>query len=235
MIRNNKSSYFLLVLFIAFSCAQPNSKKQIVKADTPDFNLKIEPVNELAYSKSLEKTVAVIQKAIETADTNLLFTVMDSNVIVSHGGAEYGFKIFKQHWKNNTTDLWLLLDHLLSLGGCFINDSASFAFPYCNNDKYYKKIGGDWYSLGVCTKANTPFYIEPQFDSKMFDSLNHAIFNRVLGHRQYDKNGFYKVKIAGTHTIGYLHAEDVYVTNDYSLHLTKSSNNWLITSFAVYD
>lgn len=237
---------FSTSIFFLFSCSEANDKrseKTEIIGDTitnlhdstqASYPSSIFPIDESSSSPSLSKQLASLNEAILLKDTTILFALMDSNIVSSHGGAIYGLEGVLEVWEGK--DIWKKLNQIANLGGVFNNTGNEFRLPYCQADKFYGSWDIDWYSTGVVLNSNTSLFIKPDSTSNVIDKLEYSILETIDYSGDEPANGMLHVKTLKNNKEGFIKYSDFYGTSDYMLIFKKQENgNWLISSFAPYD
>lgn len=197
-----------------------------------NYPLTIEPTDESVQNKEVQNVVIKLKEIVSKRDTLSLFSIMDSNIVSSHGGGIYGYSSLLEVWQGK--DIWKKLDQVINLGGAFEVKDKEFRFPYCQVNRFYGDWDLEWYTAGVIINSPTLFYQTTEANSKVIDTLKYSIVELV--DYNVNNNGFKKIKPMGHEKVGYINSENFYSTADYMLVIEKKeNNNWLITSFAPYD
>jgi hypothetical protein len=198
------------------------------------------PYNEPIEDVGLITLLKNLKQSIEKKDTTLLLSVMDSNVIISHGGGEYGYYYLLNNWKNGTPDIWTKLDILMNIGGSKTIDSV-YRFPYftnydkCNNLNQKFWDGEDPYWTYMTIKDTVNLYSSSDSNSDVKAKMVNAFVN-VKDYSTFPDNGYLKVTTYDNELVGYVKSNEVYRTGDYNLIVElDSTGKWSVTSFAPYD
>lgn len=200
--------------------------------------LSITPVNETKGNKSLTEFIHLLKQAIKKRDVKTLYSLMDTNVISSHGGGLYGFKDLEYLWGDPKGKfLWEDMNRMVNLGGAFQSSDTLFRMPYCAVDRFFKDVKDqEWYSMCVCLRNGVPLYSSGSVKSDTLALMNYSIVHIYqLGVNKPPK-GFLKVTSEENGIVGYVLKKEVYLTADYAMDIEKQKDgSWIITSFAPYD
>lgn len=188
--------------------------------------------------KELLRLQKQLKQAIKLHDTNLLLSILDSNIVSSHGGGMYGKEDFLRNWRSG--GLWEQLEQIVQLGGGFESDSA-YRYPYfCtyNNSRGYEKYTDTYPDpyMEYFTIKDTVFLYNDTLQSNVVAKLvNCFVFMDYSQNIDYRSNWLtlttYKGKLKGC-----VRKSNVYRTGDYDLVIEKgTSGKWCVTSFAPYD
>jgi hypothetical protein len=185
----------------------------------------------------LSKWLTTLRSAVNTQDTSLLLSLMDSNIISSHGGGLVGFDDFKMNWKHG--NLWEELGRLIEIGGSQVND-YTYYIPYFSNLETCHELENfenefDPYVTYFSTSDTVNLYSEKSKNSEIKAKLVHTFLTQDYDHEP-TSNGFVKLTTIEGGISGYVLEDQVYRTGDYDLFIqTDSTGTWRITSFAPYD
>jgi hypothetical protein len=216
-------------------------KKVINEPQTPEIeqsDYKILPVDESKSDSSLVVFIDYLRKVVSDKDTAGLFESLDTAIVVSHGGGVYGISEFSNRWNLNQPDnseLWTLLDTLLSMGGTWEGDNNRyFSIPYTHSNKLLSKFkyDFDYYFTAVCISDETMVYEKPSISSESFDTLNYEIVEMDYN---YMKEDFTKIQTIGKKIKGYVKTSDIVLLADHSLVIKKIESTWKIIEFAPFD
>lgn len=244
-----------IVLFSLQSCSEPEGKvekKQIEfeeileqpKSSSLFHNQReklyqIPRKDERRKDPKLDALLITVEKAIRKKDLNLLFSVMDEDVVSSYGGGVFGYDGLKETWERDFQKLWEKLTKILSLGGLFVNES-NYGAPY-NGNVHQEATKLDEmivpYGYGISTSSNSKLYPNVKCSEDEGVIIGRAYLIIDLESNYYGGlNNIWKVNILGTGIHGFVRSEDFYCASDYSLGIQKNKQGiWKITSFAPWD
>lgn len=199
----------------------------------------ISPKDERRKDPNIDVLLKTVERAIKQKDLTLLFSVMDEDIISSHGGAMYGYEDFKATWETEYQELWNKLNWIVSMGGFFEEDSV-YRLPYCDDFKRFPAIPNSYdepYGYGLCLDENTQLYTSPQCEINKSVDIGFAFSLLDLAYGMSgEKNGVLKINPVGTGIHGYVKSSDFYRSSDYCLILEKNKQGiWKITAFAPWD
>lgn len=200
--------------------------------------LSIKPVEESKGNKTLTEFINLLKKTIDNRDVKTLYSLMDTNVISSHGGALYGFNDLEYFWgKPEGKFLWDDINRIVNLGGAFQSGDTLYRFPYCDVDRFFKDVKDqEWYSMCVCLRKGVPLYSEGSVSSDTVALMNYSIVHIYQLGENNPPKGFLKVTSEENKIVGYVQQHEIYQTADYALDIEKQNNGtWKIISFAPYD
>jgi len=239
----NKIEIIFLASILFLGCFQNNSEN-LKPSEVEDvialeiekekfYPIQIFPIDESEKDAALKMQIDKLKTAIANKDTLLLLSIMDTNIVSSHGGGEYGFDSFIAIWKNY--NLWEYLDRIVKLGGVFTNEHSEFRIPYCQADSLYGYWDIEPYTGGVCTSPKGILYENPNTKSKIIDTLEYSILDAIED-TNINQKKFIKVKVIGNNKTGYLSRKDFSGLSDCMLCFEKNEKGkWVIKSFAPYD
>lgn len=218
------------------SVYNPIKRPDIPIIRSPACDPYAEPIRNSELAAMLKK----LKRAVAKKDTVLLLSLMDADVVTSHGGGEYGYDALIANWKMDHHDLWQQLEALIEIGGSYSSD-RSYVFPYFHN---YKKCNNitksflekdDPYWTYISIKDTVLLYNAPDVRANVKAKLRYA-FVHVKDFSTFAEKGFLKVTTYQNDLVGYVKENEVYRTGDYNLHIEKGKNGvWRITAFAPYD
>jgi len=200
--------------------------------------LSITPVNESKGNKSLTEFINLLKQAIKNRDVKTLYSLMDTNVISSHGGGLYGFKDLEYLWGDPKGKfLWEDMNRIVNLGGAFQSSDTIFRMPYCDVDRFFKDVKDqEWYSMCVCLRNGVPLYSSGSVKSDTLALMNYSIVHIYQLGENNPPKGFLKVTSEENGVVGYVLKKEVYQTADYAMDIEKQKDGtWRINSFAPYD
>lgn len=243
---NKIIQYLFILISISFleSCSELQERKSNeidlnicthqIDTNQETFPSSINPIDESSKDQNLAKQLKKLKNAIDLKDTLLLYSLMDTNIVSSHGGAIYGYDGVIEEWTNK--NIWNKLEQVISLGGVFDNDGQEFRLPYCQADKFYGSWNIDWYTTGVTIKPKTLLFSNSDSTSNVIDTLNFSILKTIDYYGYIPLDGMIHIKTIKEDKEGFIKYSDFYGTSDYTLIFEKKENgNWLIISFAPYD
>lgn len=197
------------------------------------------PKDERKKDPKVDALLKTIEKAIKNKDLNLLFSVMDKDIISSYGGLVIGYDGIEETWENDYQQMWNRLDKVLAMGGSFVDDS-SYSIPYTGDLDYEAQKLDEMivpHGYGLTTNATAKIYPNASCRSKEGIQVGRtfAMVDVMSNYRQWDDKVI-KVSLLSTGIHGYIKNEDFYISSDYLLHLEKNKQgNWKITAFAPWD
>ncbi|MEN9698887.1 MAG: hypothetical protein RLZZ301_85 [Bacteroidota bacterium] len=240
---------FTVVLSFLFSCGSSNQtaphksleakpSEQEITSKAYHGAFKIYPSDESANDPTLLIFLKNLKKVVAKKDTSGLFKILDSEIVVSYGGALFGIKEFSTEWQlnfPNQSKLWPGLKRILSLGGTFEDpDKHIFCIPYTHSDKAFNKLNYDfnWYLTAVCISNHVIVYQAPKTKSTRLATLSYDVVEIIP---EDDESGFIKIQTLDKKVKGYVKEKDLILTSAPSLGIIKKGNNWKITEYAPYD
>ncbi|GAA4442082.1 hypothetical protein GCM10023188_41350 [Pontibacter saemangeumensis] len=91
------------------------------------------PPDQAITDATLRQYLESLQAAVQAQDAQQLQTLLDPNIRTGFDGSG-GWEAFSRQWRpeNTSSEIWLLLDNLLRLGGDYMADGnpAAYALPY---------------------------------------------------------------------------------------------------------
>ena len=111
---------------------EPINESKRVEAKQSDY--RILPIDESGSDPSLVAFITNLKKIVSRKDTVGLFKSLDTAIIVSHGGGIYGVKEFSKNSKLDKpekSELWTILNQILSMGGTWENDEDKYFCVDC--------------------------------------------------------------------------------------------------------
>ena len=199
----------------------------------------ISPKDERRKDSKIDALLKTIEKAIKQKDLNLLFSVMDEDVISSYGGGVVGFKGIKEVWGGDYQELWDKLSKILALGGTVSSDS-SYSIPYDGEIDEKATRFDDMmvpHGCGITTCSNSKIYpnIKLIADEAIIVGRVHMLVDLESSYSDRTHKCM-KVNILGTGIHGFVKQKDFYCSSDYSLHISKNKQGiWKIAAFAPWD
>ncbi len=213
------------------------SNEEVVNVTDPS-DYKILPLDESKSDPTLVAFINNLKKVVSNKDTSGLFQSLDTAIIVSHGGGIYGVNEFSKNWqldKPDKSELWTILNRILSMGGTWENDEGKyFCIPYAQSNKAFSKYkyNFDWYYTAVCISPNVTVYQEPKTTSSKLATLTYDI---VEMDPEFMKADFTKIHTIDKKVQGYVKTTDLIYSSDQYLVIKKIDDKWKITAFAPYD
>ena len=205
---------------------------------TDQSDYKILPIDESESDPTLVAFINNLKKVVSNKDTSGLFQSLDTAIIVSHGGGVYGVKEFSKNWqldKPDKSELWTILNRILSMGGTWENDEDKyFCIPYTQSNKAFSKYkyDFDWYFTAVCISPSVTVYREPKTTSAKLATLSYDI---VEMDHEFMKADFTKIHTIDKKVQGYVKTTDLIYSADQHLVIKKIDDKWKITAFAPFD
>lgn len=197
------------------------------------------PKNEANKDNDLYKLVLKLKRAILKRDTSMLFSIMDSSVVSSHGGGIFGYNGMVENWEHNMSAFWSQLGMIVAMGGAFQKDSL-FKFPYGGTENYHDPnhfLNIDYpdpYVAFYCVTESVELYEYPDRTSKVVAKLKYSLVQRDYDSEM--ENKFWLVHVLGSKYKGFVHEDDLHRVGDYELSIVKKkSGEWKITGFSAYD
>jgi hypothetical protein len=241
-------SFIFLISILIIGCSEDKSKaittvekeKTVQEIEeeqvTPVISeLYILPVNHIDTLASLVAFEQQLRLAIKQKDTILFKSLMDTGIVFSHGGGIYTPDQMSLAFYDGYDEMWEKLEHIVDLGGIYYGRDTSYRIPYCDNGSFYTETDGEWYTLGTALRERTPLYEHPDSLSKIKAYLHYSIGNISWESGGIDTNGYFFFTPERSNISGYIHKDNLYRTQDYSLHLKCTNNVWRIKDFAPYD
>lgn len=250
-----KVCFLILPLFVN-SCSRPTSSKKEVSDSTTQKQEQVEnkkekepelavhsskfrivPVDQSSEDQSLKLFVSELRKVVKQKDLEGLIHCLDTGIVSSYGGGEYGIPIFKTRWglneKHQDSEIWRLLDKYISMGGAWDDSKKSrFCFPYLKSNSIYSqlKLDLDCYSMVTCTAPRVVVYQQANINSKKIGILSYEVLTatNVSGE-------FTKIQTVDGSISGYMLTKQLMRCYEDHPVLEKINEEWKITSFAPYD
>ena len=122
--------------------------------------------------RELDSVITIFERALRAKDTNLLMSLMDSNIVSSHGGAEFGYEAFTYTWEDQLDLLWKKLETLHTIGGAYLDDTT-FVYPYsrvpehCIFKTQQEYIYEDAYITYFTLNDTVKMYVSPSRNSEI--------------------------------------------------------------------
>jgi hypothetical protein len=204
-----------------------------------DTEYKIFPIDESGSDSTLVLFINNLKNIVSNKDTSELFKLLDTAIIVSHGGGIYGIKEFSQNWnldKPYESMLWPNLTQILNMGGTWEDDPEGeyFCIPYAQSNKAFSKYkyDFDWFFTAVCISPHATVYKEPKITSKELATLSYDIVEMDPSFMNTD---FTKINTINQNIEGYVKTSDLIYSAEQHLVIKKTDNNWKITAYAPFD
>lgn len=213
------------------------SDKEVIN-ETDQSDYKILPIDESESDPTLVAFINNLKKVVSNKDTSGLFQSLDTAIIVSYGGGVFGIKEFSKNWqldKPDKSELWPILNRILSMGGTWENDEDKyFCIPYAQSNKAFSKYkyDFDWYFTAVCISPKVTVYQEPKTTSSKLTTLSYDI---VEMDPEFTKADFTKIHTIDKKVQGYVKTMDLIYSADQHLVIKKIDDKWKITAFAPFD
>lgn len=251
-----KKVCFLILPFFIYSCSGPaGSKKEVNHSKTqkqesvenksekePELavhpsKFRIVPIDQSSEDQSLQLFVSKLRKIVKQKDLNGLIHCLDTGIVSSYGGGEYGITTFKTRWglneKHQDSEIWKLLDLYISMGGAWDDSKKSrFCFPYLKSNSIYSrlKLDLDCYSMVTCTAPRVIVYQQANINSKKIGVLSYEVLTATNVSGEFTWIETVDESISGCILTKHL-------MRCYENHpvLEKIDEEWKITSFAPYD
>jgi len=218
---------------------QPVPEKELsIEAQMNNF-FQIEPKDERKKNPKIDSLLMTVELAIEEKNLDLLFTVMDEDVISSYGGAEIGMDGIMNTWGEDLNKFWKKLDWIVNLGGFFESDTV-YRLPYCDEFGRLPTIPdsiGAPYGYGMCINKDAKLYPFPNLGRGNGITIGYAFSFIDLTFGVNGKMGdVFCINPLGSQMYGYVKASDFYRSSDYSLFIEKNAEaEWKIAAFAPWD
>ncbi|MCR6639517.1 MAG: hypothetical protein NVV82_11190 [Sporocytophaga sp.] len=220
-----------------YSDKESANKNTTIKAELAEY--KILPIDESGSDSSLVLFINNLKNIVSNKDTSELFKILDTAIIVSHGGGINGIKEFSQNWdldKPNESVLWPNLTQILNMGGTWEDDVEGryFCIPYAQSNKAFSKYkyDFDWFFTAVCISPHATVYQEPKITSKELGTLSYDIVEMDPNFMHED---FTKINTINQNMEGYVKTSDLIYSAEQHLVIKKIDKNWKITAFAPFD
>lgn len=201
---------------------------------------KFPPPNDMGKDKALVAFVSQLKAAVKKKDKAFLLSALDKNVKNGFGGGG-GIEQFKEYWgwPQDTVKVWHHLQHVLNIGGGFIQTEPGavpiYAFPYVFN---LDPGEGDIFSLGVITGKNVNFREKPDLKAKVITQLTYDVvtfLSETRGENEVGDPEWRQIETANKKK-GWVFWKYVYSPVNYRLLLNKNSQGkWKITAFLAGD
>ena len=211
------------------------SDKEVIN-ETDQSDYKILPIDESESDPTLVAFINNLKKVVSNKDTSGLFQSLDTAIIVSYGGGVFGIKEFSKNWqldKPDKSELWPILNRILSMGGTWENDEDKyFCIPYAQSNKAFSKYkyDFDWYFTAVCISPKVTVYQEPKTTSSKLTTLSYDI---VEMDPEFTKADFTKIHTIDKKVQGYVKTMDLIYSADQHLVIKKIDDKWKITACLI--
>lgn len=177
------------------------------------------------------------EKLFDKKNLNEFVSCLDTGIVSSYGGGEYGIPTFKTRWGLNEnhqeSEIWKLLDKYISMGGAWDDAKKErFCFPYIQSNLIYSqlKLDLDCYSMVTCIEPQVIIYAEATIHSKKIGLLSYEIV-----HATNVSGEFTQIKTVDGSISGYMLTKQLFRCSDDHPVLEKINDEWKIISFAPYD
>jgi hypothetical protein len=205
---------------------------------------KFPPFTNYERDTSVIKFISDLKVVISQKDGKRLLSIVDSDVKISFGGS-HGLNDFKEIWKpqNQNSEIWPLLNKLVTLGGVFMKNSGStvrFVLPYVNEVE-----GGDHYKVLVVTGKNINVRERPNLNSKILGQLTYdvvdmdyskSVLTKNVSLPEYaDSKDWFFVETLDKKLRGFVYWEFLWSPIGYRMFLDKINGTWKITGLIAGD
>jgi hypothetical protein len=220
----------ILAACLASLCA---GAAQRVPAASPRV---LRPVDEGPRDPSLVAFRTRLLRAVRAHDRTYLLTAIDPNIATTFGREDSGKAAFERIWKLNDdpdrSDLWSVLESVLTLGGTFMG-STKFWAPYV-----YTKFPSDLsaFDHGVVLRSNAPVFAAPSANSGTLTSVSFEILRMELpsAPEPSPEAGWVQVRL-GQGQRGYMRRTDIRSPVDYRAGFVKRGGTWTMTVLVAGD
>jgi len=232
-----------MILFVC-SCKQKSTNSNVSNDSLSKQGLKgykVFPFDESSNDPSLVDFLKKLKDVIKQKDTASLYCLLDTEVVVSYGGALYGKKAFVEEWRLNqpeSSKLWNELSSKLKLGGAFEKEEDNqkiFRIPYASSNKAYGQLDFefDCFSTAVCINPKEPVHESSDPSSKIIGYLQYDI---VQLNGSSGKGKLTKIKTYDNKIEGFIDGMSLIDCAESKLDLKKNKNGqWKIMSLAPFD
>ncbi|GHA75561.1 hypothetical protein [Pontibacter akesuensis] len=190
---------------------------------------------------SLNAYLTDLRQAVQTQNPEQLQQLLDPNIKTSFGGTG-GWSSFTEQWhpENKDAEVWLLLDHLLRLGGGYpiVEDKNLYALPYVYS-KWPDSI--DAFSHVAVVKDGATLREQPAVSAEGICTLDRVVLqvdyeNSYPQGEQAPKKEWWAAQTTDGKLQGYVHHTDVYSPVGYRALLNKGRNGkWRMTALVAGD
>lgn len=247
---------FSIILLLIYACSGPSPKKDSTKAEIQEqkqnpvenkekepelivhaSKFRILPIDQSSEDPSLKLFVSKLKRIVRQKNLNEFISYLDTGIVSSYGGGEYGIPTFKTTWGLNEnhqeSGIWKLLDTYISMGGAWDDAKKErFCFPYVQSNLIHStlKLDLDCYFMVTCIKPQVIIYKEATIHSKKIGILSYEIVRatNVSGE-------FTQIETIDQTISGYVSTNNLIHCASANPVLEKISGEWKITSFAPYD
>ena len=253
---NTTALPILLLALLLVSCSNEKPKKALPKSEVKpqpeeilipvedtnklpihETKYQILPVDESSEDPSLEKFISRLKGIIRRKNTEELIQCLDTGIVVSWGGGEYGIETFRKNYglnsKHEKSGIWKTLDQYISMGGAWNNmEKSSFCFPYIQSNVLYERLNEDLdcYSYATCMDPKVIVYEKPSNNSKKISILSYEVVIAINTSKE-----FTKIQSIDQTISGYVLTKQLFRCYNPHPVIEKIDGNWKITSFAGYD
>lgn len=198
---------------------------------------RILPIDQSSEDPSLKLFVSKLRKIVRQKNLNEFISCLDTGIVSSYGGGEYGIPTFKTTWGLNEnpqkSGIWKLLDRYISMGGAWDDAKKErFCFPYMQSNLIYSQLNLDLdcYFMVTCMESQVIIYKEADLHSKKIGLLSYEIVNatKVSGE-------FTQIETVDKTISGYVLTKQLFRCSNGHPVLEKINDEWKIISFAPYD
>lgn len=198
---------------------------------------RVTPLDQSKEDNSLQAFILELKKNIKQRDLNGLVACLDTGIVVSWGGGEYGIEAFKVNYGLNSipekSDIWKNLQDLIAMGGAWDNkEKTRFCYPYLNSNLLYGRLTKDLdcYNTVTCIEPNVIVYEKANIQSKKIGILSYEILT-VTNY----SGSFSKIHTIDNTISGYVLTKQLlHCAAAYPI-IEKIDGTWKITSYAPYD
>lgn len=207
--------------------------------------VKFAPPNDLDKDKSLVAFVNQLKAAVKKKDKVFLLSILDEKVKNGFGGGG-GIAEFKEYWDwpQDTIKVWHTLDHIMSIGGAFTDDSKEdprsryrFVFPYVYTVEL--EVSNDYFEVGVITGQNVNLREKPDLKAKVITQFTYDLvryLTKTSGKNAAGDPEWYEVETMDHKKKGWVNWKYVYSPIGYRLFLYKNAQGkWKVSAFLEGD
>ena len=232
----------LIILFVSCNRGTLDNNSNENPSQQAHKEHKALPADESTKDPGLADFINRLKAIVLQKDTSALFSILDTAVVVSCGGALYGKKAFREQWKLDDpaeSELWESLQRILQLGGVFetADDNREiFNIPYANSNKAYGIIDSDYdcYNTAVCINPYEPVFGKNDFHSKIIAYLQ---YDFVIFPDDSQREGqLVEIQTFNREVEGFVASTSLIRCADPKLNLQKDrEGRWRIIAYAPYD
>lgn len=205
-------------------------------------NISIHPVNELHTVKGLSAFTDKIIQACNKRDTVYLLSIVDEDVVVSHGGGIYGKDAFRNEFLRDFNG-FEKLKRAIVLGGTIEKDEENpesdiYLYPYLQSAKVYAgkadTIEIDPYLTAVGITNSVSIHSQPSEKSKVKATLAYPLL-KLDPANNLTQGTWYKIFTFDSKLSGYVKINQLYHLADITVTIQKKGDSFSIVSVAPYD